>query len=399
MRSLPIVLAALALVTFGSPGVGASHVDTGEFRKGCPFSEDEWDDGVYDCGGRIPSIQNPSFLPAEEAGWLDDGDVVIGVSVNGTTRAYPISILNWHEIANDEVDGTPIVVTYCPLCGSSVVYEREVEGEVLDFHVSGYLFRSDLVMVDEQTHSLWPQIEGNAARGAFHGTSLRFFPSTTTGWSDWLEAHPETEVLERPRCGDGSTDNRGGCSQGDFQRNYNAYPYGGYESSRDAGISGQHRGDVEGIHPKDMVLGVQHQGQAKAYPFADLNELGLVNDDLEGTPLVVSWVGSDGHAFVRSSDEPFTLGPERTLVGPDGTAYDARTGKALDGSGQLEELDSVDLFWFAWMDHHPRTQVWTQNGTMQVTHTPPGRGIPGFSVPWSLVALAGIALVVAARRR
>ncbi|MDX1612640.1 MAG: DUF3179 domain-containing (seleno)protein, partial [Candidatus Thermoplasmatota archaeon] len=114
------VLAALSTLTWALPGASAGHIDTDEFRKGCPFSEDEWDDGVYDCGGRIPSIQAPRFAPGD---WLEDGDVVIGVVQGGEAKAYPIRILDWHEIVNDEIDGVPIAVTYCPLCGSSVAYE------------------------------------------------------------------------------------------------------------------------------------------------------------------------------------------------------------------------------------------------------------------------------------
>ncbi len=389
-----VVIAVPLLTSLLVPAAGASHIDSDEFRKGCPFSEDEWEEDVYDCGGRIPSIQNPTF---GDGTWLEDGDVVIGIAQDGVAKAYPIAILNWHEIVNDRIAGEPVVVSYCPLCASSVAYERTVDGQVLTFHVSGYLFRSDLVMVDEETHSLWPQIEGTASRGPLHGTDLALYPSETVGWGDWKERHPDTLVLERPRCGDGSTENRQGC-RGEFQRDYDRNPYGGYGNTRDVGVSGQSRGDVEGLHPKDHVLGLETDQATKAYPLFLLSEQLVVNDEIGDTPVVVAWAGSDAYGYIAPEGTTFRPGDANgTMVDDQGRIYDITTGTS-DTGPPMTALAGLDLFWFAWLDHHPQTQLYTSNGTVTIDHDPP-KGTPGPGIGGALLAIAGAAVWAARRWR
>lgn len=400
MRSLVSALAlALAALAALSGVAAADNVPVGEFRKGCGFTEDDYEEGVYDCGGSIPSIQDPNFGPAGEADWLEGGDIVIGIQANGTAKAFPLSILNWHEVANDEIGGTPVAVTYCPLCGSSIVFERTVEDQVLDFHVSGYLFRQDLVMIDEQTHSLWPQIEGEAARGPFHGTALQLFPSATMSWEDWVDRHPDTLVLDRPRCEDNSTENRRSC-HGNLQRDYGSYPYGDYRTNRDAGVTGGTRDTVEGLHPKATVLGVEADGATKAYPLSAITEERVIHDRVGDQPVVVAWTGSDGAAYAREPGERFRLVDNETVLADgDGRRWMPETGEALNASADLEPLDGLDLFWFAWTDHHPTTQVYTANGTVNVSREPPPASTPGPGGLAAALALAAAAGAVTARSR
>lgn len=402
MRAVPLALAVVSIGLLGlAPAAAADHIPVQEFQKGCGFTEGDYEEGVYDCGGAIPSIQDPSFSPASEVDWLDDGEVVIGVEANGTAKAYPISILNWHEIANDEVDGTPIAVTYCPLCGSSIVFERTVDNRTLDLHVSGYLFRNDLVMIDAQTNSLWPQIAGEAARGDLHGQALTLYPSATMSWSDWLDRHPDTLVLDRPRCDDGSTENRRSC-RGDFQRNYESYPYGDYRTNRDIGVSGETRGPVQGLHPKTTVLGVETETGNKAYPLSTISQERVIHDRVGDVPVVVAWTGSDGAAYERAPGQRFELAANDTeLVDEDGDRWDVATGQSLQADEPLTPLDSLDLFWFAWTDHQPTTQVYTANGTVNVTREPPQNSAPGPGAVATVVAtgLASVLAVTARSRR
>lgn len=388
MRVAPLVLGLALVVLYAAvPAASADHIPVEEFRKGCGFTEDDYEEGIYDCGGSIPSIQNPGFVSAEEADWLEDGDLVIGVQANGTAKAYPIEILDWHEIANDEIDGTPIAVTYCPLCGSAIVFERTVDDQTLDLHVSGYLYRQDLVMIDEQTHSLWPQIEGEAARGPLHGQALELYPSATTGWQDWTERHPETLVLERPRCDDDSTENRRSCS-GEFQRSYGSYPYGDYQTNRDIGISGETRGTVQGLHPKATVLGVETDQARKAYPLSTISDEQVIHDRVGDTPVVVAWTGSDGVVYERTADQRFQLAANGTqLVDGDANRWDVANGEPVDAPEPLRALESLDLFWFAWMDHNPTTELYTANGTVNVTHDPPEAQTPGPGVLATAIAI------------
>ncbi len=150
------------------------------------------------CPTASPRFDRPLFVtPAESAAWLRPGEPVLAVDVNGDARAYPLQILLWHEIVNDTVGGTPVVVTYCPLCNSGLVFERLVDGTLLDFGTSGKLYKSDLVMYDRQTHSFWAQMEGRAIVGARAGERLRLVPANTLAFEDWRVAHPAGRVLSR----------------------------------------------------------------------------------------------------------------------------------------------------------------------------------------------------------
>jgi len=394
-----VLVVAFAVALAGAGTAAASHVDTRTFQKGCGFSEADWEDGVYDCQGSIPSIQAPGFVPAEDVdGWLGDDDRVIGIEGDGEAKAYPIKILNYHEIVNDEhpADGEPIVVSYCPLCGSSVVFDRTVDGRTLDFHVSGYLHKADLVMVDEQTHSLWPQILGTAADGELHGTNLQLVASSTVTWDAWRAEHPDTQVLERPRCDDGSTENRRSCS-GAFQRNYERSPYGNYDEQRSVGISGDTREDVLGMHPKADVLGIQVDGQPVAVPTGPLSDEGVVHETVEGTPVAVAWFG-DGAVAVRNPDErTFQLAEDAAIEDEDGNTYDLPDGTS-DTAPDLEPIPGVTLFWFAWLDQHPDTLARTDEGLQAVDGYEPPRSTPA---PGPVGALAAVlaALALTARSR
>jgi hypothetical protein len=219
-----------------------------------PLDESALDD-VLDKNA-IPAIAEPAFGPdwSEAEATLDDDERVIGVTADGSARAYPLSILNWHEIVNDEFGG-PLLVTYCPLCGSGVTAERRVNGEVTTFGVSGLLWRSDLVMFDELTESLWSQILGKAVRGPETGTSLTLRPSTLTSWGKWRDSHPETEVLLPPPAS--------GTITGAAGRNYERNPYAGYDETNQIGISGETESGGR-LHPKTMVIGIASDGVARA---------------------------------------------------------------------------------------------------------------------------------------
>jgi hypothetical protein len=143
----------------------------------------------------IPAIMAPRLVAASAATFLRGGDAVIGVTEAGVAKAYPVRILNWHEVVNDQIAGVPIVVTYCPLTASAVVYDRAPRGAPLTFGVSGRLYQSNVLIYDYQTESLWSQLKEEALTGSFTGTALRAFPSVVTTWADWQSTHPQTLVL------------------------------------------------------------------------------------------------------------------------------------------------------------------------------------------------------------
>src|SRR5262245_11535582 len=187
--------ASLAWAVLGASHAGAEWLKTDESKALVPL--DEIISGGPPPDG-IPAIDRPAFVkPAEAAAWLVPKEPVLALEVKGDSRAYPLQILMWHEIVNDVVGGVPVTVTFCPLCNSGIVFERVVDGITLDFGTSGKLYKSDLVMYDRQTHSLWPQMEGRAIVGARAGTRLTLVPANTLSFEEWRAMYPNGKVLSR----------------------------------------------------------------------------------------------------------------------------------------------------------------------------------------------------------
>jgi len=318
----------------------------------------------------IPAIVDPVFAPnwagvtvtargehgtgGEEEVRLAADDPVVGVERDGEARAYPLRVLNWHEVVNDTLGG-PLLVTYCPLCGSAVVAERTVDGEPTVFGVSGLLWRNDLVMYDEATDSLWSQIVATAIRGSRTGERLTIVPSTLTTWDEWREANPETVVLRPPP--------ESGTVVGEVSRDYSRNPYVGYDSSRRIGV-GTDGFDDDRLHPKAVVLGITHEGTAKAYPLERVAEAGVVNDDVNGLPVVVVADGDTLVGYVREVDgERLRFEADGDgFVRAGGSRWRVATGEAVDGPHEgtrLEQANDVSAkFWFAWLDFHPETALY-----------------------------------------
>ena len=160
----------------------------------------------------IPSIDRPKFISAQDANkFLNDNELVLGIDLNGDKKAYSFQILVWHEIVNDIVAGKPVAITYCPLCGTGIAYERTINNEPVEFGVSGLLHNSDLVMYDRKTDTLWGQINGKAIIGELTGMRLKQVPIDTVTWGDWKKLNPDTKVLSR---------------ETGFIRSYGRSPYG-----------------------------------------------------------------------------------------------------------------------------------------------------------------------------
>ena len=260
----------------------------------------------------IPAIDKPGFETPEDAdAWLRPDDYVIGVVRGDIRRAYPLRILNWHEVVNDRYEDEAIVVTYCPLCGTGIVFALP-EPEAGGFGVSGLLYNSDLLLYDRKTESLWSQILGRAVTGKRLDEELVAIPARQTTWEQWRRLHPTTEVLSRAT---------------GAQRNYDHDPYAGYADSDSVFFPLRHRPPADGLHPKERVLGLVFEGAAKAYPFSSLASYNQSQfpDAIGGTDVVIHWDTTSGMAW------------------------------ATDAAGV--ELASVDGYWFAWHAFHPGTEV------------------------------------------
>ena len=258
----------------------------------------------------IPAINRPEFIKASAAKLPDDARV-LGVYVNGIAKAYPINIMNYHEIVNDRFGDRPVVVTYCPLCGSGLAFDAQVKGEALQFGVSGLLYNSDVLLYDRQKESLWSQLMMEAVSGPMAGTALKMLPTQNTSWGQWKEEHPATLLLSQ---------NTG------FQRDYSHNPYPGYAVSPEVYFPLSKQDDR--FHPKETVVGVEVNGKFKAYPFTELEKL-------KGKELKDIFNGQE--LLIR---------------------YDAKSKSARIFSKGGEELPAVTTFWFAWYAFHPETVVY-----------------------------------------
>jgi hypothetical protein len=359
-ESTPTDADGTVTATAGDGSGGPSAPSGGYQDVSLPVPESELNRGAGK--DQIPAITDPSFGPdwSEAEATLSDDETVIGIERDGRARAYPLAILDWHEIVNDEFAG-PLLVTYCPLCGSGVTADRLVDGEETTFGVSGLLWRSDLVMYDQATESLWSQVLGRAIRGPQTGERLSLVPSTFTSWGEWRRTHPDGEVLLPPPLSLTITDTP--------PRNYDGEAYAGYDESRRIGI-GYNDFDDDRLHPKARVVGIRVDGTAKAYPLSTvLDADGVVNDTVAGLPVVAVGAGDGTLAVydrrVDGSTLSFQPGDDRTVVA-DGSAFDIRTGAATSGPLAGARLDQVNdrspMFWFAWADFHPNTAVYGLEG-------------------------------------
>lgn len=259
----------------------------------------------------IPAIDNPHFVAAGQARFLQADDFVLGIEYQGLTKAYPINILNWHEIVNDRFNGAPVVITFCPLCGSGMAYSAVINGKPHSFGVSGLLYNSDVLLYDRETQSLWSQLMSQAISGPYKGKRLDSLPLRHTTWQDWQTRHPDTLVLS---------------TKTGFNRDYRNSPYADYIERPQ--IMFPVTAVSKRFHPKEEVLGLEIGGQFKAYPFIELEK----------------------------SADSFT----ETVGGQSITLrYDRqhRSAAAYDQQGKL--LPGVRTFWFAWYAFHPQTEVFT----------------------------------------
>jgi hypothetical protein len=223
----------------------------------------------------IPAIDEPRFVTTTEADrWLEPREPVIALTIGDETRAYPIQVLIWHEIVNDELAGVPVAVTFCPLCNTAIVFDRRVDGRALDFGTTGKLRHSDLVMYDRQSESWWQQFGGEAIVGRYTGTELEHVPARIVSWNQFTREHPDGRVLSR--------------STG-HERPYGSNPYEGYDELTTRPSFGAGNLDDERLAPKERVVYIVRGGQAVAIPFSVLERRRMVRVDVGGHRLVVRW--------------------------------------------------------------------------------------------------------------
>ncbi|WP_458207690.1 DUF3179 domain-containing protein [Haladaptatus sp. NG-SE-30] len=295
----------------------------------------------------IPSVDDPEFGDGYDGD--PDDRVVAFETETGAARAYPIRFLHYHEIVNDEVD-EPIAVTWCPLCGSAVVYSREVGGNTLTFGVSGKLADDDLVMYDRETETEWKQSSGEAISGELRGESLDVLPGALLPWEQFRERHPDGVVLQ-PLGGDSEASGPGDEPE---PIDYDDEPYQAYFERDGFGLSA-HRGGGsrewhrEDIDPKAVVLGLESDGDVLGFPLARVEDAGKVVTATVGETDVAVFTAEGIHAFENPGFEFEHV--EGSYFEGGGTRWHGARGESDDGR-ELTRLPARRLFAFAWLDDH-----------------------------------------------
>jgi Protein of unknown function (DUF3179) len=379
MRAMVIagMLAALALAGCGS---GPAAPAPGNRVGAAPFSTAGWTTdfdkhsvALYDfrSGGPgkdgIPAIDHPKFASIGEADrFLAPREPVAVLDVGGDVHAYPLQILVWHEIVNDEIDGEPVAVTYCPLCNSTVAFSREVDGRTLDFGTTGMLRNSDLVMYDRQTESWWQQLTADAVVGELTGAELAVLPSEILPWSEFRRLHPDGDVLSRDT---------------GFDRPYGENPYRGYDDPNSRPFLYYGRTN-DALPPKERVAAITTAGGgAVVYPFERLAREAPINDEVDRRPIVVMFDRAvtsplDASSIPAGREVGTAAVFDRTVRGRTlsfqagsgpGEVRDRETGSTWDLSGRatagplagarLGQIPHDDQFWFALAAFHEHPDI------------------------------------------
>lgn len=218
----------------------------------------------------IPALDHPAFISTSEADQsLKPEDLILGAEFSGIAKAYPVRILNWHEVVNDDVGEQPVLISWCPLCGSGLVYDPVADGHRYTFGVSGLLYQQNLLFFDHETESLWSQLRGQAVAGPLAGTSLRLLPMTMATWRSWKAEHAQTLVLS---------------FQTGYKRDYSRDPYRDW------------------LLDRRMALVISANGETKIYPYSELKKAGpALKDDLAGLMFTILFDAKQQSATVQAS--------------------------------------------------------------------------------------------------
>lgn len=283
-----------------------------EFKSSVPSSEIVSGGPAKD---GIPSIDEPKFISIADAEKiLSDNEPGVAISIDGVNRFYPYQILVWHEIVNDKVNNRRILVTYCPLCLTGFVFDPLVKGERVEFGTSGKLWKSNLVMYDRKTDSLWSQILGEAIAGEMIGSKLEILPSDQVLFGNWKKQFPNGQVLSRDT---GAT------------RFYGSSPYGDYFATTNLALSLAKPNDTR-LSNDAFVLGIIVNNKAKAYHVESVKKVGRIEDQFEGETIVLE------------HDKQLDI---------------VRVFKKLN-DGSLERINPFSAFWFSWAAAHPATELY-----------------------------------------
>ncbi len=352
-----------ALLLQGTNGCSKSGGETPVGATPPTNQTDSWiipQDKVLDGGpGKdgIPSVDEPKFSTVSNIDFLEPEELVIGVHVDGKYKAYPHAILDWHEIVNDEVGDKKVAITYCPLTGTGIGWDREVGGELTTFGVSGLLYNSNLIPYDRKTDSNWSQMLLQSVQGDHAGLSIETIPVLETSWLTWKTMYPDSEVM---------------TLETGFNRDYNRYPYGDFKTNHDFLIFSVEPDD-DRLPRKQRGLGVLIDRAQRFYSLQLFEEPRVIHDTLGTVRLIV--VGSEEHNFVMAFENVLADGTRlqfetqddltgaSVMMDQNGTGWNL-FGVAISGPGKGTRLTPVTAFmgyWFAWGAFYPDIEIYGDN--------------------------------------
>jgi hypothetical protein len=257
----------------------------------------------------IPAINNPKFLYVDDVDYLKEDDIILGIVENGIAKAYPRRILIWHELVNDSIHDKYFLVSYCPLCGTGMIFNRDIKNNILNFGVSGLLYENDVLMYDKESNSLWSQLAMKSVSGKYNKTELDWINSYQMTWKAWKSIYPKSLVL--------STDTG-------YNRDYKKDAYTSYFKSSSAMFPFEKsRND---LNDKDWVFGIIIDGVAKAYSIKSLEKSLIVNDKLSNKSLLLEYNNKN------------------------------KSLKVHDSKGN--KIQAVQVYWFAWQSFYPKTKLY-----------------------------------------
>ncbi len=296
----------------------------------------------------IPALTNPTLITAAEATFMTDDELVFGVEINGDARAYPLRFMDWHEMFNDVIGGVPVSLAYCTLCGSGILFDTAVDGRAAPFVFgsSGFLYRSNKLMYDQETHSLWNQWTGRPVVGSLTGSGieLKVRPVVITSWGKWTARHPETKTL---------------ALETGFERDYApGAAYATYFNSAELMFPAVI--DDARLNKKDYVFALRVSGVQKAWPVEQFRGGAVVHDRVGALDVVL--VGDAASRTVRAyrgDGRQFELGTDNaTLRGPDGTVWTVTEDALVSPDGTaLTRLPGHITYWFAFRSYLPDAPV------------------------------------------
>lgn len=288
----------------------------------------------------IPSLDYATMVKAPEADYLLETDLVFGIEINGDARAYPLRIMGWHEMANDVIGGVPVALAYCTLCGSGILYETLLEGfdEPLAFGSSGLLYRSNKLMFDRATNSLWNQFSGEPVVGSLASSDikLKVRPIAITTWESWRKQHESTTVLSL---------------QTGYIRNYSSgFVYQDYFSSPDLMFPAIIKDENQALR-KDYIFGVRSVASSKAWPLSAFSNEPLINDKVGNLSIVLIGDATTRtvRAYEREEGEVFSVSATGEITTHNlQWKLDEQFLVSSDGRQKRARLPGHISYWFAW---------------------------------------------------